>query len=135
MTRAQALLSLGPVAILVVVALKADEQHLNDRDVPYASAAAVNAKDIANDQRGFLLTGDPTFIHEADRRASDARAAFAVAATAAVDPAQRQAVSDARSGLERWVQAMRGEVAIFRAGDRRGAVAAPLGPDRALRKS
>ena len=32
---------------------------------------------------GFLLTGDPTFIHEADRRASDARAAFAVAATAA----------------------------------------------------
>ena len=52
-----------------------------------------------------------------------------------MDPAQRQAVSDARSGFERWVQAMRGEVATFRAGDRRGAVAASLGPDRALRKS
>jgi methyl-accepting chemotaxis protein len=126
------------VATLVVVALKADERYLNDRDVPYASAVAVdalNAKGIADDQRGFLLTGDPTFIHEADRRASDARAAFAVAAKAAADPAQRQAVSDARSGFDRWVQAMCGEVATFQAEDRRGAIAASLGPDRALQKS
>jgi hypothetical protein len=104
------------IAIVVVVSLKADERHLNDRDVPYASAvavAALNAKGIANDQRGYLLTGDAWFIHEADRRISDARAAFAAAATAAVDPAQRQAVNDAHAGFERWVQAMRGEFATF----------------------
>jgi hypothetical protein len=30
---------------------------------------------------------------------------------------------------------MRGEAVTFQAGDRRGAIAASLGPDRALRKS
>jgi methyl-accepting chemotaxis protein len=126
------------VAIAVVGGLKADERRLNGRDVPYASAvaaAALNAKGIANDQRGFLLTGDPKFIQEADRRIGDARAAFAVAAGAAVDPTQRHAVSDAGAGFERWVQAMRGEVAAFRAGNRQGAIAASVGPDRALRKT
>lgn len=106
--------------------------------MPYASAvavAALNAKGIANDQRGYLLTGDAWFIHEADRRISDARAAFAAAATAAVDPAQRQAVNDAHAGFERWVQAMRGEFATSQAGDHRSAIAASLGADRALRKA
>jgi pyridoxine 5'-phosphate synthase PdxJ len=40
------------VAIVVVVDLKADERHLNDRDVPYASAiaaAALNANDLVRD--------------------------------------------------------------------------------------
>jgi methyl-accepting chemotaxis protein len=126
------------IAIVVVVSLKADERHLNDRDVPYASAvadAALNAKGIANDQRGYLLTGDPKFIHEADRRISDARTAFAAATRAALDPAQRQAVNDAHSGFERWVQAMHGEFATFQAGDHRASIAASLGPDRALRKT
>jgi methyl-accepting chemotaxis protein len=126
------------VAIVVVAGLKADERHLNDRGVPDASAvaaAALNAKGIANDQRGFLLTGDPEFVRDADHRIGDARAAFAVAASAAVDPAQRQAVSEARAGFERWVQAMRSEVATFQAGDHRGAIAASVGPDRALRKT
>jgi methyl-accepting chemotaxis protein len=126
------------VAIVLVVGLKRDEAHLNDRDVPYASAvatAALNAKGIANDQRGFLLTGDPKFIDEADRRTSDARAAFAAAANAAADPSQRQAVNQAHAGFARWVQAVHGEFATFQAGDHHGAVTASLGPDRALRKT
>jgi methyl-accepting chemotaxis protein len=126
------------VAIALVVAVKADERHGDDRALPYASAvatAALNAKGVANDQRGFLLTGDPTFIHEADRRISDARAAFAAAIDAAADPAQRRAVDDARSGFERWVQTMQGEFATFQAGDRHSAIATSLGPDRALRKT
>ena len=60
--------------------------------------------------------------------------AIAVAAGAALDPAQRQAVSEARAGFERWVQAMRREVATFQSGDRQAAIAASVGPDRALRK-
>jgi hypothetical protein len=43
------------VAIVLVVGLRADERQFNDLDVPYASAvaaAALNAKGIANDQRG-----------------------------------------------------------------------------------
>jgi CHASE3 domain sensor protein len=126
------------VAIALVVAVKTDERHGDDRELPYASAvatAALNAKGVANDQRGFLLTGDPTFIHEADRRISDARAALAAAMNAAADPAQRRAANDARSGFERWVQTMQGEFATFQAGDRHRAIATSLGPDRALRKT
>jgi len=126
------------VAIVLVLALRADGRDLDDRGVPYASAvaaAALNAKGVANDQRGFLLTGDPTFIREADHRVSAARAAFAVATRAAIDPAQRQAVHDAHSGFERWLRTMRGEFATFQAGDRRNAIAASLGSDRSLRKT
>src|SRR6266487_1577059 len=126
------------VAIFLVVGLKHNETHLNDRDVPYASAvatAALNAKGIANDQRGFLLGGDPKFIDEADRRISAARAAFAAAANAAADPTQRQTVNEAHAGFERWVQAVHGEFAAFQTGDHQGAITASLGPDRALRKT
>jgi methyl-accepting chemotaxis protein len=126
------------IAIFLVVGLKHNETHLNDRDVPYASAvatAALNAKGIANDQRGFLLTGDPKFIDETDRRISDARAAFAAAPNAAADPTQRQAVNEAHTGFERWVQAVHGEFAAFQTGDHQGAITASLGPDRALRKT
>ena len=126
------------IAGALVLAFKVDQRPLDERDVQYASAiaaAALDAKGVANDQRGFLLSGDPMFIHEADRRTSDARADFAAAITAAAGPAQRQAVNDARSGFERWVQTMQGEFATFRAGHRQSAVAASLGPDRTLRKT
>ncbi len=112
------------VAIFLAVGLKHNETYLDDRDVPYAGAvatAALNAKGIANDQRGFLLSGDPKFIDEADRRISDARAAFAAAANAAADPSQRHAVNQAHAGFE--------------TGDHQGAITASLGPDRALRKT
>ncbi len=126
------------VAIFLAVGLKHNETYLDDRDVPYAGAvatAALNAKGIANDQRGFLLSGDPKFIDEADRRISDARAAFAAAANAAADPSQRHAVNQAHAGFEGWVQAVHGEFAAFQTGDHQGAITASLGPDRALRKT
>jgi methyl-accepting chemotaxis protein len=126
------------VAMLLVLNLKHDETHLNDRDVPYASAVAaatVNAKGIANDERGLLLTGDPKFLQEADRRTGDARAAFALAAGSAADTGQRQAVNEARAGFERWVQAIHGEFATFKSGERQSAITASVGPDRALRKT
>jgi CHASE3 domain sensor protein len=132
------LLAMLIAAVALVLAFKVDERQLSDRDVQYANAvaaAALNAKGVANDQRGFLLSGDPVFIHEADRRISDARAAFAAAIGAAAGPTQRQAVNDARSGFERWVQTMQGEVMTFQAGDRHSAIAASLGPDRTLRKT
>lgn len=126
------------VAIVLVMGLQVGEARLNDRDVSYASAvaaAALGAKGIANDERGFLLTGDPGFIAEAGHRTRGARAAFAVAVSAADGAAQRQAVGRARAAFERWVQAVHGEFVTFQAGDRHGAVTASLGPDRALRKT
>jgi len=126
------------IAVAVVLAFTADERPLSERDVEYANAvatAALNAKGVANDQRGFLLSGDLIFIHEADRRISDARTNFTAAVKAAASPTQRQAVNDARSGFERWVQTMQGEFTTFQAGDRQSAIAASLGPDRTLRKT
>jgi methyl-accepting chemotaxis protein len=126
------------VAIYLVVGLRNGKTRLNDRDVPYASAvadAALNAKGIANDQRGFLLTGDATFIEEANRRVGGARKDFAAAARASSNDGQRQAVTDARAGFEHWVQAIDEEFATFQAGDHQRAITASLGPDRELRKS
>lgn len=126
------------VAIVLVVGLGNGETRLNEHDVPFAAAvaeAALNAKGMANDQRGFLLTGDATFVDEAHRRAADARANFTVAARAAGTEGQRQAVTEASAGFERWVRAVDGEFAIFASGDRQRAITASLGPDRELRKA
>jgi methyl-accepting chemotaxis protein len=125
------------VAVLLVEGIKHDQARLNQRDVPYATgvaAAALSAKAIANDERGFFISSDARFIDEFNRRVEAARAGFSTSANAVVGTAQRQAVQEARTGFERWVATVRGEFAMFRAGDRRGAIAASLGPDRALRK-
>jgi methyl-accepting chemotaxis protein len=126
------------VAIVLVIDLNNDRTHLDDRGMRYTNAvaaAALNAKAVANDQRGFLLTGDPKFLQEADQRTVAARVAFSDAAGAAADPGQRRAVSQASAGFERWVRALRAEVDRFKAGDRRSAITASMGADRALRKT
>lgn len=125
------------VAVFLITALRGHEQHLNERAVPYANgtaAAALDAKAVANDQRGFLMTGDRRFVEEADRRIRAARVSFAAAAAAASGRAQQRAVADARTGFDRWVTMVRQEFASFSQGDRQGPITAALGPDRALRK-
>jgi methyl-accepting chemotaxis protein len=125
------------VAIGLVVAIRDASNRLGDTDVPYAQAiasASLEAKSVANDQRGFLLTGDPGFMTEAASRADRARASFD-SAQAAASVGQYHAVASARAGFERWVTQVNAEFARFQSGDRRGAIAASLGPDRELRKS
>jgi hypothetical protein len=133
-----ALLAVAIVAaVLLIVDLNDDGTQLTDNEIQYATAinaAALNAKAIANDERGFLLSGNPEFVHEVETRTGRARAAFAVAASEADSDAQRQAVIEANAGFERWLRALRGELATFRAGDRERAVATSLGPTRTLRK-
>jgi methyl-accepting chemotaxis protein len=132
-------LAVGSIAAAVVlmIGLAHHETRINDRVVPYASSvdsAALAAKGVANDERGFLMTGDRSFIVEADRRVGRAHGWFAAAAAAASGAAQREAVAEARAGFDRWAAAVRREFATSRTGDRRGATAASLGPNRALRK-
>jgi methyl-accepting chemotaxis protein len=126
------------VALVMVVIVRRDESSLSGRDVPYASAvaaAALNAKGIATDQRGFLLTGDKSFIAEAEQRVSDARTAFVMAQDAATSTAQRDAIRHASSGFEDWVQAVDDEFVTFNAGNHKAAIAASLGPERQMRKA
>jgi CHASE3 domain sensor protein len=90
------------VALIMVVTVRQDESSISDRDLPYGSAvaaAALNAKGIATDQRGFLLTGDQSFITEAGQRVSDARTAFAAAQNVATTAAQRDAIRHASTGF------------------------------------
>ena len=134
-----ALLAVAIVAaLLLIVDLNDDTTELTDNQIEYTTAinaAALNAKAIANDERGFLLSGNPEFIQELETRTGRARAAFAVAASEADSDAQRQAVIDANAGFERWLNELRRETATFRAGDREKAVAISLGPTRTLRKT
>ena len=124
------------VAIALVVNLSQGEARVKD-DVPYSTAiasASLDAKSVANDQRGFLLTGDAMYLREADQRVAAARLDFAAAVQAAITDEERSAASDSSAGFERWWTATRAEFAAYKAGDKQAAIAASVGADRALRK-
>ena len=130
------LVILTGVAIALVVNLSRGETRVKD-DVPYTTAiasASLDAKSVANDQRGFLLTGDVMYLREADQRSADARREFAIAVRTATTDEQRRAASESSAGFDRWWTATRAEFATYRAGNKQAAIAASLGPDRELRK-
>lgn len=125
------------IAVLLVLNLRNHQETLHDRSIPYANAialAALNAKGIANDERGYLLTGDRNFTVLMADRIEIARSAFATAVLSAHGSAQHRAAVDARAGFERWIDTVNRHIARFRAGDREGATEAALGPGRAIRK-
>ena len=125
------------VALAVIVSLNRHEASFSDRSVPYAQAvddAARNAKAVANDERGFLITGDRGFVTEARSRARRAEAAFAAGLAAASGATQRRALADARRGFGAWLTRVRREFATYDAGDRRQVIATSMGAGRAVRK-
>lgn len=133
-----ALLAVAIVAGVVVLAdLNDDGSQLTENEIQYATAinaAALNAKAIANDERGFLLSGEREFIRELDNRTIRAREAFGVALSEADSRDQRRAVRAANEGFEAWIQALHEETAIFDAGDRERAIEISLTSTRAIRK-
>jgi methyl-accepting chemotaxis protein len=125
------------LAVFLVVALRQDQTQLYDRNVPYASAIAearLWAKAVANDERGFLITGDRTFIEQIDQRVGYARRAFAEAGRAADGEAQAEALDEAAAGFERWHARLRSQLALYDAGKKEAATQQALGPGRDLRK-
>jgi methyl-accepting chemotaxis protein len=126
----------GSVAIALLIGLRGDQARLNDSNVPFATAvasAALHAKGVANDERGYLLTGDQRFVDEMDVRLLDARNAFATASALAATPTQRIAVAAARDGFERWMEEVEEELTLYRAGHSTVAIDIALGPHRAVR--
>jgi methyl-accepting chemotaxis protein len=72
------------LAVILIVSFEDDATGDARRHVLYATAineAALSAKGIANDQRGFLLSGNPEYLGEIRARTTEARSAFALAAT------------------------------------------------------
>jgi methyl-accepting chemotaxis protein len=125
------------IAVLLVVRLGDDNASLNDHSVPYAkavAAAALDAKGIANDERGYLMTGDSQFLVQLENRLANARAAFAEAASVTENGVERSAVVEASAGFERWITALETQIVMFESGSRMRAAEAALGPSRDLRK-
>jgi methyl-accepting chemotaxis protein len=132
-----ALLVIGVlIAVFLVMRLGAEARDLTRRQVQYSTAlssATIHAKGIANDERGYLLSGNEEFLVEIDIRTGLAREAFDQAAEAA-DEAQARRIFQVFDVFERWLVALEEEIALYRAGDREAARAASLGPTRELRK-
>lgn len=126
------------IAFLSIFSLSHDQAELQDKNVPYAVAiatAALNAKGMANDERGYLISGKPEFLEEFDQRLLSVRTAFSVVLIAADGEPQHDAVTKAHAGFEDWVWAVRGQFRTFQSGKQEAATRASLGPGRALRKS
>jgi methyl-accepting chemotaxis protein len=126
------------VAVLLVLDFRSEQSQLQTRHVPYATAvaeAALLAKSIANDERGFLISGDEQFVRQLEGRIGEARAAFAAALRAADGRDQYETVDEAWAGFERWLQALRDELTSFQAGEREASIETALGPVRTIRKA
>jgi methyl-accepting chemotaxis protein len=138
------LLAAGGMVALVVVGVSlalvlmfavragADEVERHARYAAAIDAAALHAKGMATNERGFLIDGNENFIEQMEGRTELVRAAFASALEAA-DDHQRATVAEAREGFERWLEGVEEEVAVYRSGDEEGAVEMSLGTVRNLR--
>lgn len=126
------------VAVVSIVSLNRDRAVLHEANVPYAVAiatAALNAKGMANDERGYLISGKPEFLELLDQHLLNVRTAFAAAASAADRVSQHDAVEQAHARFEQWVSAIQGQFRAYQAGNREAATTAALGPGLERRKS
>lgn len=124
------------LAVTLMARLAAQEMRLNDREIPFANSidpAALQAKGVANDERGFLMTGDRRYLGEADARIAHARAFFATAAQVANDSQERRTVSVASDSFEAWVIRLQEEFAAY-PHNHAASVTASLGSTRQIRK-
>ena len=126
------------LAVILIVSFEDDATEVAHRHTLYATAiheAALNAKSIANHQRGFLISGSPEYLSEIRTETAEARTAFTLAAGYAVVESHREAVRESRAGFETWLRALNGDIAAYRRGSREEAVQASLGSTRQLRKT
>ena len=124
------------VAIALVVRLGDDGRNLADQGAyqESISSAALAAKTVANDERGYLITGELTYRREALTSVDQTLRAFRSASAAATTGVQRESVALAQEQFARWVDAVRGEFTAYRGGQDDQAIALAVGPNRALRK-
>jgi methyl-accepting chemotaxis protein len=126
------------LAVFLIVSFEGDATDVANRHVLYATEiheAALSAKGMANDYRGYMLSGNPEYVSEIRTRTAEARAAFDLAASYAVGAPHRDAAREARAGFEHWLVVMQQDIAAFDRGERERAIDASLGSTRQLRKT
>jgi methyl-accepting chemotaxis protein len=124
------------VAVNAMGDLHAAQRQVAGKAVPYlqgVSDAALAAKSAANDERGFLLSGDAKFAKEAVERRRAQSAGLAEARAASVTAAQTAAVDAIVVALAEFNAALDREFALF-GRDPDGARKLSGGPNRDLRK-
>ncbi|MDT0274477.1 methyl-accepting chemotaxis protein [Blastococcus goldschmidtiae] len=104
--------------------------------MPYLNSlhdVGLTAKATANDERGYLLTGDPEFLPEIDERLATVDVHLAEARAASTD-AQSDYLDELEAGLDAWSASMRSEFALY-AQDRQAGIDLAFGATRELRKT
>jgi methyl-accepting chemotaxis protein len=112
-------------------------EHIGTRTAPYVaaiSAAATDMKGMANDERGFLMTGDSEFLGEISDRAKKISGELAEAKKAAPESDDVEAIETITAGFEKWAKAADAEFTQYKT-DPKGAIKAALGANRDLRKA
>jgi CHASE3 domain sensor protein len=120
------------IVFIVTLGAGATAAERQGRFTASVNVAALYAKTLANDERGYFISGDIAFVNQMEGEIEIARSAFAAAAEAA-SPNQRATLAEAREGFERWLAAVQAEIAVYQAGDEEAAIATSLGPTRTMR--
>ncbi len=124
-------------ALMAIGDLRDAQQRTSREAVPYLtglSDAALAAKSAANDERGFLLSGDEKFATEARGRRTAQQAGLDTAHEHASTPAERGAIEEIAARLGRFNAGLDREFELYRT-DRPAAVAMSSGANRDLRKA
>ena len=111
--------------------------HMEDKAAPYASslsAATLEMKATANDERGFLMTGDTEFRDEIAERTEKIHGSLAAAAKLAPDAEAADRIEAITAKFDAWTQAIDAEFELH-ATDPTGATDVALGANRDLRKA
>lgn len=124
------------IAVWLILDLRHATDHLTERNVDYAAAIddiALVSKTLANDERGYLISGAQEFRDQFEGRVAQVYEAYE-RAYAAADTEQWERVDAARDSFERWLDATRLNIAAYAAGERDEAVERSLEETRQLRK-
>jgi methyl-accepting chemotaxis protein len=127
----------GTLAFDSLGSVDAKTRQLSDRSTAYVMAlngAATAAKAIANDERGYLLTGETSFRDEVFERETLVLEQLDRAAARAPTAGQRRAIDEIRTQFKRWTAALGTEFERYER-DRTGAIELALGANRDLRKA
>src|SRR6266702_2925229 len=125
------------IGILSLRDLESVNSEVAGHAVPYLtglSDAAVAAKAAANDERGFLLTGNTAYVTECQGRRTAENTGLAGARAGATTAAERDAVDEVSAGLDAFNRSLDDEFGLF-ATDRAGALKVSTGRNRDLRKA
>jgi methyl-accepting chemotaxis protein len=126
----------GTLSLVGIADLQSTRSAELQRRVPYITnlnSAALAAKAAANDERGYLITGDAKFRDEAHGRKAAVDEDLAAARSLGSD-AERATIDKVNDATDAWFAALEAEFTTFGA-DREAAVTAAMGANRDLRKT